>query len=55
MIKIDTADTIDDDAGQDTPTLVHALPVIADADSDDEFWARMAKDEPSPEKKKAHV
>ena len=51
MIKIDTTDETD----QDTPTVEHELPVVVDADSDDEFWARMAKNEDSPVKKKAHV
>ena len=51
MIKIDTTDETD----QDSPTVEHELPVVVDADSDDEFWARMAKNEDSPVKKKAHV
>jgi len=32
------------------PAVQHELPVVADPDSDDEFWSRMLKDEHSPEK-----
>jgi hypothetical protein len=47
-------DSIKIDAPSYEPSTPCPLPIVDDDDSDTEFWARMARDEPSPVKK-AHV